>query len=47
MEMCRKEYLDFKTYGQDMFPFESPKVFQFPADDEIQSQAKRKRSSKS
>lgn len=35
MEMCRKEYLDFKTYGQDMFPFESPKVFQFPADDEI------------
>lgn len=35
MKMCRKEYLDFKAYGLDMFPFEPPKVFQFPADDEI------------
>lgn len=35
MEMCREEYLNFETYGSNMFPFESPKVFQFPADDEI------------
>lgn len=35
MEMCRKKYLDFETYGTNMFPFESPKAFQFPADDEI------------
>lgn len=35
MEMCRKEYLNFETYGSNMFPFESPKVFRFPADDEI------------
>ena len=34
-KMCRKEYLDFETYGSNMFPFESPKVFQFPVDDEI------------
>lgn len=27
MEMCRK--------GLDMFPFEFPKVFQFPADEEV------------
>ena len=35
MEMCRKKYLDFGTYGTNMVPFESPKIFQFPADDEI------------
>lgn len=35
MKMCRNEYLYFETYGSNMFPFESPKVFQFPADDEI------------
>jgi len=35
MEMCRKKYLDFETYGPGMFPFESPKVFQFPTDDKI------------
>ena len=35
MKMCREEYLDFETYGSNMFPFESPKVFQFPADDKI------------
>ncbi len=35
MKMCREEYLNFETYGSNMFPFESPKVFQFPADDKI------------
>ncbi len=36
MKMCRKEYLDFETYGSNMFPFESPKVFQFPPDEEVE-----------
>ena len=35
MKMCREEYLNFETYGLNMFPFKSPKVFQFPADDKI------------
>ncbi len=33
MAMCRMEYLDYKTYGPNSFPFEHPKVFQFPTDE--------------
>ena len=35
MEMCRKKYLDYDTFGTNMFPFEYPKVFQFPEDEEV------------
>lgn len=35
MKMCRNEYLYLETYGSNMFPFEAPKVFQFPADSEV------------
>lgn len=35
MEMCREKYLRYQKVGTNMVAFEPPKVFQFPADEEV------------
>lgn len=35
MELCRNKYLEYDTFGTNMFPFEYPKVFQFPEDEKV------------